>query len=158
MQQNTNKYLKIAVALLLITNIALVVFTLWGKAEKTKRYNRPDITEMLAKELGFSEDQKTTHRKMSEEHKKVIKPLMEAILAAKINYYTSIKEANVSDTVINEWGDKIAALQLNLDKALFTHFKKVRSFLQPAQQLKYDSLVIKMMNRGKRDSAFKKYD
>ncbi|MFM2338863.1 MAG: hypothetical protein RL115_2056 [Bacteroidota bacterium] len=158
MQQNTNKYLKIAVALLLITNIALVVFTLWGKAEKTKRYSRPDITEMLAKELGFSEDQKATHRKMSEEHKKVIKPLMEAILAAKINYYTSIKETNVSDSVINEWGDKIAALQINLDKALFTHFKKVRSFLQPAQQLKYDSLVIKMMNRGKRDSAFKKYD
>lgn len=156
MQQNTNKYLKIAVALLLVTNIALVAFMLLGKSDKSKRNYRPDITEMLAKELGFSEEQKATHRQMSEEHKKVTKPLMDSIRDVKINYYESIKSATVADSVINLYGNKVSALQISLDKALFAHFKRVRAFLQPAQQLKYDTLVVKMMSRGKKDSSAKK--
>jgi hypothetical protein len=111
---------------------------------------------MLAKELGFSEDQKATHRQMSEEHKKATKPLMDSIREAKINYYESIKSATVTDSVINLYGNKVSALQISLDKALFAHFKRVRAFLQPAQQLKYDTLVVKMISRGKKDSAAKK--
>lgn len=154
--QNTNKYLKITVALLLIANIALVAFMLWGKGDKVRKNNRPDITEMLAKELGFSEEQKTTHRQMSEENKKATRLLMDSIREEKVRYYESIKNLDLNDSLINRYESNVSALQIKLDKTMFAHFKRVRAFLQPAQQLKYDTLVVKMMNKGKRDSSARK--
>lgn len=151
---NSNKFLKIAVALLLITNIALVAFILLGKNGKVKKDSRPDITEMLAKEVGLTEEQKTTHRQMHAEHRKMMKPLMDSIREAKISYYKNIKEAS-NDSLINLYSSQISALQISIDKTMLTHLLKVRAFLQPAQQAKFDTVVIKMMSRSRRDSAAK---
>jgi hypothetical protein len=39
---------------------------------------------------------------------------------------------------------------------MFIHFKKVRALLTPDQLPQYDSLMKKMMQRGRKDSAAKK--
>jgi periplasmic protein CpxP/Spy len=153
--QNTNKFLKIAVLLLLAANIALVAFMVWGRPKKNTRTGRPDPTEMLAKELGLSDEQKITHRQMKEEHMKSIKGLMDSIRDAKVGFYTLNKEAQLNDSLLTVYGSRVSALQIKVDKAMLAHFKRVRAFLKPEQQLKYDTLVIKMINRGRRDSATK---
>jgi hypothetical protein len=153
--QNTNKFLKIAVLLLLAANIALVAFMVWGKPEKNRKIGRQDPTEMLAKELGLSDEQKVTHRQMKEEHMKSIKGLMDSIRDVKVSFYTLNKQAQLNDSLLNVYGGQISALQIKADKAMLAHFKRVRAFLKPEQQLKYDTLVIKMINRGRKDSAAK---
>jgi hypothetical protein len=49
----------------------------------------------------------------------------------------------------------VSAMQAKIDKAMLVHFKKVRASLKPDQQPKFDTLVKKMMQRGRRDSANK---
>ncbi len=155
--QNSSKLLKIAVALLLIANIALVAFMVFGRSEKSKRGNgtKPDATEMLAKELGLTDEQKTTHRQMKEEQNKTLRPLTDSIRDIKVQFYSLNKEAQLNDSLLNEYVSRVSALQLKVDKKMLAHFNKVRAFLKPEQQVKYDTLVIKMINRGRRDSTNK---
>ena len=141
--------------LLLAANIALVAFMVWGRPQKGTKTGRQDPTEMLAKELGLSDEQKVTHRQMKEEHMKSIKGLMDSIRDVKASFYTLNKEAQLNDSLLNIYGSRVSALQITIDKAMLTHFKRVRAFLKPEQQLKYDTLVIKMINRGRRDTAAK---
>jgi periplasmic protein CpxP/Spy len=150
---NNTKFLKTAVLLLLVANIALVAFILLGKSGKVGRGGRPDMTEMLAKELGLSDEQKSTHRQINEEHRKVTKPLMDSIRTAKKNLYEAGKLAIINDSIINAHTNKIAALQISFDKSMLGHFQKVRALLKPEQQIKFDTLVLKMISRSRRDGG-----
>jgi periplasmic protein CpxP/Spy len=152
--QNSNKILKVAVLLLLVANIALVAFMVLGKKKpEDKRKISPE--EMFAKELGLSEDQKATHRQMKDAHMKVIRPLMDSLRDAKTAFYMQTKESELSDSLLTAYSDQISALQIKVDKATLAHFKRVRVFLKPEQQPKFDTLVKKMMQRGRKDTAQK---
>jgi septal ring factor EnvC (AmiA/AmiB activator) len=155
--QNSNKFLKIAVALLLIANIGLVAMMIWGKNGKGRgHYTRSsDPIEMMAKELGLTEQQKTEQRQMKGEHMKAVKPLMDSLRDAKVNFYMLNKEAQLSDSLLNSYGEMVSAMQVKIDKAMLAHFKKVRASLKSEQQPKFDTLVKKMMQRGRKDTAQK---
>jgi periplasmic protein CpxP/Spy len=151
--QSSNKVLKIAVLLLLVANIALVAFMVMGKKKEEKK--RPSPEEVMAKELGLSDDQKTAHRQMKDAHMKIVRPLMDSLRDAKTAFYMQSKESELSDSLLTAYGDQISSLQIKVDKATLAHFKRVRAFLKPEQQPKFDTLVKKMMQRGRKDTAQK---
>lgn len=158
MKNSTNKILTIAVVLLLITNIALVFFMIREKDKHTGRYagGKGDPSEMMAKELNMTEQQKKEHKQLKDEHFKNIKPLFDSLRAAKTAFFSLIKDSAVSDSMLNAYSQRISERQSIIDKFTFAHFKRVRNLFTAEQQPKFDEFVQKMMQRGRRDSTNKK--
>ncbi len=151
--QKTNTTLKVAVVLLLIANLALVGFMVWGK--KGKEASKTDPYTMMAKELGLTETQAAEHRKMGDEHLKNTKPLMDSLREAKLAFYMQYKDGAAGDSALNAFGQQIGVLQARIEKTNMAHFQKVRQWLKPDQQSKYDTLVKKMMLRSRKGGGKK---
>lgn len=128
----------------------------WGK--KGKGSGRPggDPYDMMAKELGHTDDQKAEHRKMGEAHMKNIKPLMDSLREMKVAFYMQYKDGIAGDSTLNAFSQQVGALQARIETTNMVHFQKVRQWLKPEQQPKYDTLVKKMMMRGRRNGGGKK--
>lgn len=157
MKGSTNKILVIAVVLLLATNIALVAFMMTGKNKRNeKTTGRKSNSDMMAKELNMTEEQKKNHKLSKEEHLKKIKPLFDSIRLTKVALYSLLKDPTVSDSTINAYCEQIGAQQTAIEKLTFAHFKRKRNLFTEEQQPKYDSFVLKMMQGGKKDTTAKK--
>jgi len=157
MKSSNNKILTIAVVLLLVTNIALVAFMVWGKNKHGgKSPGRVSTSEMMAKELNMTEQQKNEHKQLKEEHLKNIKPLFDSIRAAKTAMYALLKDPAVNDSMVTVYSLQIGEKQSTIDKLTFAHFKRIRNLFSAEQQPKFDEFVQKMMQRGRRDSTSKK--
>ena len=157
MKNSNNRILTIAVVLLLIANIALVAFMVMGKNRKDgKPKGKGDPSEMMAKELNMTEEQKKEHKLLKEEHLKNIKPLFDSVRAAKTAFYGLLKDSVVSDSILNVYSLKISEQQAAIDKLTFAHFKRIRNLFTAEQQPKFDTFIQKIMQRCKKDSAGKK--
>ena len=156
MKNSNNRILTIAVVLLLIANIALVAFLVMGKKKNGDGpRGKGDPSEMLAKELNMTEEQKKEHKLLKGEHLKNIKPLFDSVRAAKTGFYALLKDSTVSDSVLDIYSRKITEQQSTIDKLTFAHFKRIRNLFTAEQQTKFDTFVQKMMQRGRKDSADK---
>jgi len=162
MKTSTTKILSIAVILLLLVNIAMIIFMLnRGKPHhdgKNSRGKSNDPFEMIAKELNMTDEQRTTHLKFRDEYFTSVRPLLDSVRTAKQAFFALIKEENVSDSIFNIYANRIAERQIAADKLTFEHFRRVRALYNPDQQKKYDEFVQKMIQRSgnkKRDSADK---
>jgi periplasmic protein CpxP/Spy len=155
MKNSSNKILTIAVVLLLLINIALVIFMMQGPKKVGDKKQRVEPFEMMATELAMTDQQKTDYKAMKEEHMKNIRPLFDSVRAAKTAFFALIKQENVSDSMINAYSQRITEKQSAIDKLTFAHFKRVRVIFTAEQQPKFDEFIQKMMNR-KKDSAAKK--
>ena len=162
MKTSTTKILTIAVILLLLVNIAMLIFMLnRGKRphdDKNPRGKGNDPFEMLAKELNMTDEQRSTHLKLRDEYFNSVRPLFDSVRTAKEEFFGLIKETNVNERLVDSFANRIAERQFAADKLTFEHFRRVRALYNPDQQKKYDELVIKMIQRSgnkRRDSADK---
>jgi periplasmic protein CpxP/Spy len=155
MKSSNNKILIIAVVLLLITNVALVALMVTGRDKDNGKGHRGkgEPFQLMVKELKLTEQQQKEFKQLKEEHFANTKPLFDSLRAAKAAFFTLLKEENVNDNMLNSYSQRVNERQSALDKILFIHLKKVRSLCSAEQQPKFDSFVLKMMQRGRRDSA-----
>ncbi len=158
MKSSTNKVLTIAVVLLLVTNIALIAFMVMGKSKRSEKPGggKGSTSEMMARELNMTEQQKKDHKQLKEEHLKSIRPLFDSIRAAKTAMYALLKDSTTSDSMVDVYSRQIGEKQSTIDKLTFAHFKRIRNLFTAEQQPKFDQFVQKMMQRGKKDSASNK--
>lgn len=152
-----NKILMFAVVLLLLTNIGLVAFMVLGKGkhEHGKRTGNREPFEMMVKDVGMTEEQQKTYKDLKEKHFQNVRPLFDSIRAAKTAFYSLIKEAPVSDSMMNAFITRLSERQAALERLTFEHFRQVRGIFTAEQQPRYDSFLLKMMQRGRRDSSGK---
>ncbi len=162
MKSSTTKILTIAVIVLLLVNIAMIIFMLnRGKHPhegKNSRGKGNDPFEVLAKELNMTDEQRATHLKFRDEYFNSVGPLFDSVRTAKQAYFALIKDENVNDSLLNSYANRIAERQLAADKLTFEHFRRVRALYNTDQQKKYDEFVQKMIQRSgnkRRDSADK---
>jgi hypothetical protein len=158
MKNSTTRILTIAVVFLLLTNIGLIIFMLMGKGNKADHSRgRRAPFEMMAKELNLSGEQEKAFIKLNEEHFKTIRPLFDSVRVAKTAFFDLAKDSTAPDSLVAAYNRRVLEKQSELDMLTFSHFRSVRKMLNPDQQVKYDSLIRKMMMRGgKRDSSKKK--
>jgi periplasmic protein CpxP/Spy len=145
-----NKNLLFIIAALLLTNIAVLVYFLWIKPcePKTDSQKRSSMTEMLEKEVGFTDEQVGQYKQLKEEQKATIRPMYDEMRKAKDSLFRLLSDPSVNDSIINKVSDVIAQKQKALDLQTFNHFKKVRALCTtPEQQTKYDSLVLRMFRK-----------
>lgn len=158
MKNSTNKFLVIAVILLLIVNIALVAFMVMGKDKKPQQSNRDGKAafEKMVNELGMNETQKKEFDSLREAHFAAIRPLFDSIRTTRQALYSLIKEDTLNDSLVSVYSSNITEKQSRADKLTINHFRKVRKMFSGDMLNKYDEMVQKMLQRGKKDSSDKK--
>ncbi len=146
-----NKVLLFTVAILLLANIAMLLYFLWIK-EPMKRNTRGDrqkspMTEFLQTEIGFDKQQMEAFDKTRKKHRQEMKPLFEDTRVAKVQFYGFLKNPAVSDSLLNAAASVIGEKQKLLDIQTFQNFKEIRALCTPGQQLKYDSLIVNEISK-----------
>ncbi len=146
-----NKVLLFIVAILLLANIVMLFYFLWIR-EPNRRSSHGDrprspITEFLQIEIGFNKDQMAAFDKTRQRHRQTMKPLVEDVKAAKVQFYGFLKNPAVSDAVLNDAVAAIGEKQKLLDMQTFLNFKEIRTLCSAQQQPKYDSLIVNEISK-----------
>ena len=156
----TNRILTIAVVLLLLVNVAMLIFMLKGRGHHGMKNQgaREGPFDMMVKELNMTEQQQTEFKKLKEAHFAAIKPVFDSVRTLKKSLFGLVKEENVNDSLVNNYSGLISQQQAIIDKLTINHFRKVRTLFSGDQQKKFDEFVQKMMQRRgpggmRRDSA-----
>lgn len=156
MTTTTTKYktLLFIIAVLLISNIALVVYMFTRSCKPDmppkEQQNKSGITSALQNEVGFSEQQLAQYKNLREEHWKIAKPLFDSMQKGKERLFKLTQTAAVEDSAVQAAAAAIADNQKLMELQSFRHFKQVRDLCNPEQLPKYDSVLKKIVSkRGK---------
>jgi hypothetical protein len=153
MSNPRNRNLLIIIGVLLITNIAVLVYFLGQKKpEKTAAVQhtereRPGISETLQKEVGFTDEQTARYKVLKDKQRETIKPMYDDMRKAKDSLFRLLSYPETPDSLLNKVCDAIAEKQKALDLQTFYHFKRVRSLCTPDQLPKYDSMILRMVRK-----------
>ena len=147
----SNKNLLFIIAVLLLTNIAVLVYFLAYKKdhEPKKGMSRGmGLSEILKKEVGFDDNQVARYKELKEEQTERIRPLFDEMRKAKDSLFRQMGNAAVNDSVFSQTAEAIAQRQKLIDLEAFNHFRKVRALCaNPDQQVKYDSAILRMFRK-----------
>ena len=147
-----NRNLIFIIAVLLLTNIAVLAYFLWIKKPTTDGGGhgggrKIEMADRLKDSVGFNDEQVGQFKKLKDEHWASLKPMFDEMRNAKDNLFKLLSDPNASDSLIDRASDVIAEKQKALDLQTFNHFKKVRALCTPEQQPKYDSMVQRMFRK-----------
>lgn len=143
-----NKFLVLLIAVLLIANLALMLYFFVFRNNQGEKNPPPRVSDYVKKELGFTSDQAARFQQLRDEHKEAIKPVLEEMKKSKDNLYNLLQRPNVDDSVAAIMAKKIGENQEKWELMIFRHFQKVRAICDSSQLPKFDSLVHRMINRG----------
>lgn len=148
--QNKSKVFLVIIAILLITNIAMLIFFL-QKKEAPKQANRPDrktyISNFLKNEIGFNQAQLVQYDTLSKQQREKMNLFFETMRNKKNEQFKELVAGDFNDSVINRLAEKSASSQKAMEVNMLTHIKSIRQLCTPAQQPAFDSLFVKVFNR-----------
>ncbi len=141
-----NKTLLIIIAILLFTNIAMLVFFMKcnkppGETKKT------GFSERLTKEVGFTPQQMAVFEPKKKIFWENMRSHFEGIKKAKEDFYYLMYDPSIPDSIIIQKAEVIGEEQKELDLFVIRHFKDVRALCTPEQLPKYDSLLPHIIKR-----------
>ena len=146
----------IAVILLLLINTGLVIFLLMQRNRSHAHHSasrHQEAFDRMARTLNYTEAQKEQHRSLREEHIARMRPLYDSIRQTKVILFSRTSIVEQSDSIYIGYMNKMSGWQTRINELNYAYYKKVRSMLRPEQQPRYDSLLIRMIERGRRDSS-----
>jgi periplasmic protein CpxP/Spy len=145
MNNTRYKTLLFAVAILLITNIAMLVYFTGSKHQAPKQAGRGDrpgsVTSFLKNDIAFSKEQLENFDSLKKQHRTDIKPYFDALAKSKDSFYQLLNKTDVSDSILKEAAAVIGKNQAALDLHFFQNFKSIRTLCTPDQLPKFDSLM-----------------
>jgi len=156
MRKISPRWLSFAVLILLLTNGSLIVFWVMERSRShahSATAHREQVFERMTRALGYTEAQKEQHRGLRKAHLKETQPFYDSIRQAKITLYSRTSILEESDSFFINYMRKMSGWQTTINKLNYLYYKKVRRLLTPEQQPRYDSMLVKMMERVQRDSA-----
>lgn len=156
-----NRNLLIIIGVLLLTNIAVLVYFLGQKKSAKPSHGEEKIgmSEMLQKEAGFSDEQIAQYKQLKEKQKETIRPMYDDMRKAKDSLFKLLSYPETSDSALSRVADVIAQKQKALDMQTFSYFKRLRTLCTPEQRPKYDSViqrVFKKMGKPSRNNEAEK--
>lgn len=150
MNSSRNKVLLALVAILLLTNLALVAFFVLKKEpqkrEAETRQSRSSVMKGLLKDsVGFTEQQLQQFDSIKTQHEQNLKPLFENMREAKLAFYRQMNASNDSAAIVAS--NAIGETQKAVDLAFFKYFQNVRMLCTPEQLTSYDTIVQRVVRR-----------
>lgn len=144
-----NKVLVTVIAILLLANIAMLVFFMSGM-KKPDRDQPGDqkaaahTTEsFLQARIGFTDQQINQFNQLKEIHHQRLNPLFEDLRQTKDQFFILVKDSR-SDAYLDSVALQIGTKQKNLDREVFRTIQEVRKLCTPQQQITFDSLLPKI--------------
>ena len=147
--ENKSRIFLVIIAILVITNIGLLIFFLQKEEMPSQSYRQDRkayITNFLQKEIGFDQQQLSTYDTLSNRHREKASRVYEDIRNNKTIQFKKLVSLDFSDSAINAVVDQSVTLQKTLDINLFNHVKSIRLLCTPAQLPIFDSVFIKVFN------------
>src|SRR2546428_818906 len=137
------------VILLLLTNIAMLVFFLGFKGPGRKDNHGGGGREammrtFLQKEVGYTEQQLQQYDTLAKIHKESIKSSMDDVRNNREQDLKEISTSGFNDSVIAAAAERSSGRQKDMLEKMFLHFKDIRKLCTPDQQSKFDSLFYKI--------------
>ena len=146
-----NRVYVLLIALLLISNLALVGFFVLNKPDRKPDMHRGSpssfMRESLKKDVGFNDQQMAAFDSAIQSHRAQMRPIFEDITKTKENYYQLLSQPNTPDSVLNAAASVIGEKQKQIDMKIFAHFQNLRGLCTPDQRPAFDSLVQKVVHR-----------
>ena len=151
MTSSRNKVLMLIISVLLISNLALVAFMIFGRKHggKSQKSRGEAFSNYFKKELNFSEEQSAKFQEMMTGHFEKLKPIMGEVRKAKDSMFSLMRQlAMPADSILQKAAENIAQKQKLQELQSFNHFRQVRDLCNEEQRSKFDSLISKMINRS----------
>jgi Spy/CpxP family protein refolding chaperone len=146
-----NKFLTLAVILLLLANLGLLLyFVAFRHEHRHGDMKSHSVSDFVQKELNFNDDQKAKFKQLRDQHKETVRPFMESMHKLKDSLFNLLRNPQTNDSVISPIINQIGAKQTELELMIFHHFQKVRALCDSSQLPKFESLVHHMINHGPR--------
>lgn len=162
-----NRNLLFLVGLLLVTNIAMLVYFVWIKEPQGKNNNHnnnggrgPRISEFLQKELGFDQQQMAAFDTLKKQQWAGMRPYFEDLGKSKDSLYQLV--GDTPDSAIRAAAAVVGKRQETLELRFFQNFQAIRGICTDAQRPKFDSLapaiIRRMMSPQKKQGSPRKPD
>jgi len=134
---------------LLISNLTVLGFLLWGKDCERKPAERgKSFSDYFEKQLGFTPEQVTKFHQLRDEHFENIRPYLKDVRAAKDSLFSLMRQPGVADSVVEKAANALAQKEKAQELQGFWHFRSVRELCNDEQKVKFDSLMNKIINRS----------
>jgi protein CpxP len=148
MNQKKYKWLFFLLFVLLVSNIVLAVFLFVSNSSKDGKQNKNEANSIY-KEIGLDSIQIDTFKARKEAYFKVMRPLWNEIKELKDSMYKKL-EADSNDLIVRSLSSEIANKTSIADMKTYQHFSELRKLCTPDQQVRYDTIIPKLVNRRNR--------
>ena len=149
MNQTKYKWMVFLVLILLISNMVLAFFLFFSNDRKEKKKDSPDEWAMkIYNEIGLDSSQIIVFKKEKDDFFNTMRPVWNENKKAKDSLYKSLA-ANLSDSTINNLLEQIKTTNHFSDSFTYAHFTKLRAFCTPEQQVRFDTIIPKIVNRSR---------
>jgi protein CpxP len=142
----SNKVLLFISAILLVSNIVLIIMLLRMKNSHKQDFGsdnqRYPVPVFLNKEVGFSPEQMDQYEKIRRQQRQRMRPLFEDMRVAKVQFYRHLSDpAGENDSLLNQAAAVIGGKQQAIELHAYRNFKEIRGVCTDRQKPKYDSLI-----------------
>jgi len=145
-QLSRNKVLLTIIAVLLLTNIVMLVLFLRIKPVQQEA-KKLGFTEKLKNQVGFTPQQLAVHEAKKKAFWASVRERSAEIKKTKEDFYHYMYDPSVPDSVVEAKANIIGDQQKQLDLFVIRYFKYIRTLCTPEQLPKYDSLLPLLIER-----------
>jgi len=143
-----NKALVSIIAILLLTNISMLVFILRHKEEPPHQdTKKPGLTERIKKEVMFDSTQMAAFESRKKAHWDRMRVIFDTMTATKERFYYLTYNPQTPDSYLDSQASIIGLQQKQIDLNMIRYFKDVRKICNKHQLPKYDSILPEMFKR-----------
>ena len=146
MNRPSNKILLLIIAVLLLTNIAVLAYFLVYRQDKGPGWHT-GATELLKSDVGFSDAQIEEYKKLKDQQRETIRPLYQDMRNSKDSLFSMVGDSVVNEGLLDSITDRIGYKQKSIDKMTFLHFSELRRVCRPDQVVAYDSMVVQLFRK-----------
>lgn len=149
MSQTKYKWMVFLVLILLISNMVLAFFLFFANDKREKKKDTPDEWAMkIYNEIGLDTTQITLFKKEKDDFFSTMRPVWNENKKAKDSLYQNLA-SNLSDSTVNDLLEKIKTTNHFSDSFTYAHFTKLRALCTPDQQLRFDTIIPKIVSRSR---------
>lgn len=140
--ENSNKFLKIVIILLIIIN-AMVLVMHFKSTGRPPRPHGAQLKYRLIEELRMDEKQETQYSEMVERHRAAMNEIRKKEEETRIKIYSDLSNAHTDrDTLY----DQMAQYRKEREIITFDHFMELRMILNPEQTEQFDKIIGEAVN------------
>lgn len=147
-----NRLLILLVVLLLISNLGILFYFLnIQKAPKPKSDQKPSsksIVSYVQKKVGLTDDQAARYRVLIDQHHDSLRILSDSNRVARLAFFKLLTDSTSTNEAIQAALHRVGASQEAIEMNNYQHFKNVRALCTGEQLPKFDSLLVRFVNRS----------